>query len=780
MPVERLAWDLETWLIGPGAVFPKPVCATFCRRDTQGNLVSSLVSNGDPDWVQQIEGIFDWLEQDPAREAVGHNLMGFDLPVLAIHFPYLISRIFNALERGQIRDTQNRGKLLNLAMRGVVDKYYTPDGEKKDIKYSLSNLVAKYLGKDRSAAKGIDANGKQIKEDIWRLNFKSLDGMASKDFPKEARDYALEDADDALLVCEAQDSEARDQFKDFLGHDGKPFDVFKTESLHIAAMFGLSLATYEGFGIDEDVVKFMEGEIVKALRPEQTELLYSSGLYDRATPETSRTLKNGKVRVTAAKPHKLNTKPLAELVVKVHNANKNCDEEGCPSFGKDCHIHGLGPLKKTETGKISCDYEVISELAAFDEVLEQYERLKSIQKISTNEVPKLREALDHGGTIHAPFQELKKTGRTSSNGSNLYPSVNIQQVPRGIMIDEMGPDGQPVLAADGKVKTIKIEPRNAYKARQPGWVLISIDYGFLELCTSAQVVKNVTGHSTLLDKINKGFDPHAFLGSQLAYGLDKDFSDHCREIKAVLPDDIYKVFESLKGAGDEHKKFYKTWRNFSKPTGLGYNGGLGAKTLVAVAKKVYGVEIKSVELAKSFKEIWLKAFPEMRTYLNDYVPNTLGDRAKPQTERARYRYFSPLGMFRNKTTFTEAANGFALQTPSAEGFKVALFDLQRACWDIEKKSCLYGCRLVAAIHDECLISMPEDQWLHERAMEASRIWIDGMRFITPDVNVRAEPAAMRRWNKSAEYVLGPDERLRVWEPTVKYKTDSKGRLRSDT
>jgi hypothetical protein len=851
--IKRISWDYESFLIGPQAIVPKPVCSTFAERVGE-EVVSYLIANGDHGWVKSIEGVFDWLEESREyHQAVLHNGHAFDLPLTAVHFPHLITRIFDALEFGQFRDTITREKLLNLALSGVVDHYFTPDGQRKDISYRLASLVAKYLGIDRLKAKGQDAEGNQIDEGIWRLHFDTLDGVPSDKYPPGASSYAMEDARDTLLVAEGQESRARDEFvkqgAKFL--DGRPFDVFQTEPLHVGAMFCLTLGTYEGFGVDASVVDHMEIEVGKALRPEQTYLLFESGLYSR--PEPVRPYAKGVKHTTVCSSCKKNTlvdkrdqckacggsgretppcscaadthepgtpkmvpaeaahrsnKVLLELVVKTWAANRLCDEEACPLYQRECEKHGLPPLRHTEEskmfpkteanplgGQISCDGEVIADLAphAFgigckpeENVLAQYNHYTIVGKLQTLEIPRLREALAFGGTIHPGFDEFKKTGRVSSRRSKLFPSVNIQQIPRRVEVDELGPDFKPIYdekkdPKTGEVKKvkriIKIEPRNAYIPRNKGWVILSIDYSFIELCTHAQQMKNVIGYSKLMDAINKGFDPHAFLGAQLAHGLDSDFVDLCHALGASGPDDVYRTFLKLKGGSDDEKKFYKSWRNFAKPTGLGYPGGLGPRTLVAVAKKVYGVTIKSIEQAKQFKEVWLTAFPENREYLNHYVRDSLRDEVHSNSERERFAYFSPLGAYRARCSFTEAANGFSLQGPSADGMKIGVFNLQRACWDPSLRSCLYGCRLLAAIHDEAIITVPNDCYLHERAFEASRIWIEGMRQITPDVLIKAEPAAMVRWEKDAEPVYGlQDKRLRVWDPRTKYVTDPDGRL----
>ena len=475
-------------------------------------------------------------------------------------------------------------------------------------------------------------------------------------------------------------------------------------------------------------------------------------------------------------------------MLETHAAHAICKEATCPKVGKPCDEHGLGTkLKRTppskkfpktpenpEGGQTSCDGEVISDLAPWNPILAQFDEWQGLRKVVDVEIPKLKEALALGGTIHPTFDDLKKTGRVSSRKSKSFPSINIQQIGRGFNVEYKGPDGK-------VVRKEKIEPRHAYISPYPGWLLLSIDYSYVELCTLAQTLYRIFGHSRLRDVINAGHDPHAFLGAQLAVGLDKDFSEYvasCGTSSSDL-DGVYQLFRVLKFGTKPQNAFFKLYRNFAKPTGLGYPGGLGAKTLIGYAKNTYGVIIESVEQAKSFKEVWIRAFPEMGEYLGSkgYVSRNLVDAKHSKSDDDRFCYFSPLGMHRANCFFCEAANGFALQGPAAEGMKIAIFNIARACWDPEEKSCLYGCRHLAAVHDEVILTVPDDQWMHERAFEASRIWIAGMRKICPDVNIYAEPAAMRRWDKNAEPVYGDDDRLRVWEPGVNYVADAKEKLR---
>lgn len=829
-----LGLDLETLPIGPGAVYPRPMCATLAWRDEETPVGTHprvlLVSNGDAEWGSSdlslpphgalFESILDWLLEEgwERRRVRTHNGHGFDWPVIALWFPRLIPKIFRALERGQLSDTITREKLLNLAIHGIVDTFFAQDGTATKVSYRLDSLTLSHLGIDRTAAKGLNAKGEKERDDVWRLNFGMLDGVPSSQYPPEASSYALDDAADALLVGEAQDAKAHREFtaRGAIGHDGGPFDVFLTEPLHVAALFCLSLATHEGFRVDEREVEIMEREVAKARRPEQTELLFTSGLRSRPLPArpyangarhgvpkpgakpcacAAPTHDPGTPKWVGPEPSHLSKAKLLELVVSTWEKNRFCDEEACPRRGGECAEHGLPPLKRTDPsktfpeGQISCDGEVIEDLAGLDEtgVLAQHDDWTVCEKLETLEIPRLRNALVYGGVIHGVFHELKKTGRVSASGSKLFPSINVTQIPRGFEVVEKGPDLQPILKANGKPKTIRIEPRNSYLPVREGWVLVSVDWSFVELVSHAQKMQDVIGYSRLGDAIRKGFDPHAHLGSRLAWDFSSEFRAACEAARVREEDDVYRHFLRLKGGSEDEKAFYKQWRQHGKSTGLSLPGGQGPRTLISTAKKVYGVVISSLDQAKAFKESWLNLYPENREYHQRYARTHLRDEAHEAAafvgedgkhrRREKYAYFTTLGMYRSNCLFTEGVNGFSLQGPSSEALKLGVVRLQRAFWDPTVGSCLYGSRLKAAIHDECLFETPNDAWLPERAQEAARIWRSAVETICPDVPIKAEPAAQERWLKAAEAVYSrSDGRLRVWRPDEKYDMDEEGRL----
>lgn len=736
--VSRVGLDIETHRMSPTAIFPKAVCVTVSRR-IDGQLVSSLVSNGDGEaFVKTFEQALDGAIAGDF-ELVGHNIGGFDLPDIYINFPHLGPKIFKALEMGRVRDTLAREKLINLADHGQIDDLFLPDGTSRKISYQLVALVMKYLGRDRSADKDKDA------EDRWQLNFDQLDGIPSEKFPQDARDYVLDDGLDALLVAEQQDAYVAKKFEGAIGHDGKPFDVFATEQLHVGAMFCLGLMTAVGFRIDQAEVAKMEEAVKKELTPERAKILIDAGIITPALPP--RPYKNGAKnqdgtpKMVDAEPEHTVKKALLALIERV------CHENKLP-------VKKTDPTKKFHGGQVKADADVLAELARFSPTIAEYEHRQSLQKLVSTEIPALKVFKWPDGvgrpveTCHPCYDFLKKTGRTSSYAGKFYPSRNIQQIPKKFVLE------------DGTF----VEPRHCFLPRTPHWLIYSADFKFVELCTAAQVCYKTFGRSVLREKINAGHDPHAYLGAQLAFEIDNDFYQLCKSElgpKANDRDQIYTVFMTLEHGSDDMKKFWKKYRNFAKPTGLGYFGGLGAETFIAYARATYGVHIESIEQAKKFKAIWGEVFPEGPEWLR-YVPEHLRDDVNSVEDHEKMAYFTPLGMYRAGADFCAAANGAALQAPTGEIAKIAIWNVTRACYDPTLNSPLLGTNPLAWVHDELVGQVPNDDYLHERMLEVERLMIEGGSTICPDVRLFVEIAAMHRWSKDAKPVF-KNKRLVPWE-----------------
>lgn len=687
-----IAFDCETYLMGAGAVAPKVVCLSMAPgSDPDGR--SRLFGNADDLYSAALRLFAHAAEEECLL--VAHNL-AFDFSVIHESYPEdeLRAAMWDAAEAGTLRCTRIREKLLNLSTHGKLNLIELPDGSSQKIRYNLAVLVKDYFGVDLSEEK--DA------EDSWRLNYSILDGDHAEDYPEEAADYAREDSVWAVKVFEQQEERVESE---------RGPASLNTDKFHTAVDCALRMMTVRGLCVSHVNVEMIEKKIDQQLTEEHLKPLYDAKILE--PPQPPRPYANGAVdedglpKMTAAKPAKLNTQQLRDLVSIV-------------AYSQDYE------LRKTPGGEISTDNATLEELAPHNELLALYQERQKWHKIKTAFLPVLREA----ESIHPDFDVLKETGRTSSFGSSLYPSMNIQQIPNLV--------------------------RPCFKARA-GFYLCSIDYSAIELVSLAQKCYSLFGTSKLRDLINSGGDAHGYLGAQLALHFHEDFRALCeREEIGDDRDQVYRAFKKCENSDSpEVVEFYDKFRTFAKPTGLGYPGGLGAETFVQFAKAVYGIEI-SVEDAKMMKEIWMSTFPEMRRYFQ-----WVNEQTDPQNADG-YAYSTPFGMYRAGASYCAASNGAGLQSPTGEGAKLAVFRVAKECYHPDGQ--LVGSFPLAFIHDEILLEVPRDR-AHEHALIASEIMVDAMAVVMTDVKVRTERALMIHWDKRAKPVWKAGQ-LVPWKPPM--------------
>ncbi len=791
--MRTISLDTETFLIGPGAIAPKMVCYATCERLPNGELKRTILGNGD----ETVEASLRALFEDPEILLVLHEA-AYDLVVISTTYPELEPLIWAKLEAGKITDTKIREQLLNLSTHGQLTSMFLPDGSAAQLSYSLSALTLKWLGIDTSHLKEGD--------DIWRLNYHTLDGLRADQYPRDAAEYALGDAQHTLQVYEEQER-------------GKVAEgSTETEFFQTAVAFALKWITVNGMAVDAEKFAEVERMLREELSDSKLQPLVDAGVMRAATPDRPHAKQAKKVRELLLEWAGLENPTSEEILgwrTELMDAGVKFKDGEPSSIDQDSlkrrvmavilstHLGDstdayLGmtldeqiataiecgvDFKRTDAGKVSADSEVIEEYADDDPVLACYKHRQSLQKIVSTEMPRMQWEGKVAKLVHWPFKVLLETGRTSSSADSLFPSGNGQQI-------------HP-----------KVRP--CFVPRNPDGLLCSTDYSTLELATVAQVTYAKFGYSVHRDKINDGYDLHAYLGSALARRLSPVFRKLL--VEAGIGDDrddTYLLFKSLEDNPD-WKKFYKHWRKFAKPIGLGFPGGLGPFKILTLAKKSYGVNIveeaeklfadspeefdranpsvrywaeklykwkkdndnwtptlKGIALAAMLRQEWFDTYPEMRQYLKEYlgakrkkVVTSIDD---PDIDSTSYNYTSPFGMVRANCTYTAAANGEAMQTPAAEGFKAAVFNLVRET----RVGSLKGKALVVnEIHDETITEILHEEDAHDVAMEVRRIMEESMKLIVTDVKIKAQPCLMRRWMKEAEPVY-KDDRLVPWEPVA--------------
>lgn len=353
-----VAFDTETTLIG----YPDMVCP---------DLVCLTMSNGEQNTIYTDDATiaFKKLLSKPDVKIVGHNV-AFDLHVMAKADPSLVPLIWKAMRAGRVHDTLLREKLYLLSTTGnVMSK-----------KCSLADLLLRRAGIDISSDKQGD--------DIWRLRYGELVDVPLKDWPKEAVQYAIDDAYYTWLVYQDQESKRKDRGPGSMN----------SEQLQVMSAFALFGMTINGMCIDQSRV----AEIKKECEAHYYGALEKLQEYGLVKP-------NGK----------RDQKAIEAL----------CQE--------------LGVTETTATGRTKTDKKTLAKIQSDDPrysaLMEYMQYLKAV----TTFIPQMQ--FDR---IHPRFDVIKNTLRTSCMSSDYYkhfgkpygkkvikqgspyPSINLQQMPR--------------------------------------------------------------------------------------------------------------------------------------------------------------------------------------------------------------------------------------------------------------------------------------------------------------------------------------------------------------
>lgn len=739
--VRVCALDTETFPFGPGAVAPPIICIQWKWLDEDE---AYGLGNGERELMHaQLEALLQ-----PGHILIGVNI-AYDLRVICNAFPDLEPLVWAKLEAGEIIDLMIREKLLNLSTTGKLSFAELPDGNVLRIGYGMDDLLLNHCGIDISADKNDPASP--------RNSFAMLDGQPFSAYSARHRDYALNDARYTCRIYLAQETACAARGGQFV-----------TQEFNTAAAFALFCMTERGAETDPEQFEKMVAMVQEALHPDKMKNLIEAGILREAVPP-----REFRGKMTKGKEASIN---MAVLRANVERA---------------CRLARI-PVKRTDTGEVCCDAEVIDSVADWDDALQEYQDRTVVGQIKKTEIPRMTWDFEDGRgrrlapVVHFPYNALVETTRTSSMASEHYPSSNGQNV---------DPRAKPV-----------------YKARE-GWVFCGADFSTLELVTLGQTCYRLFGKSTHRDVIFAGRDNHTYLAAPLAHRLDPNLAV---VLKGLGNDERHDVMAKLKKSEHEvDRKLFKLWRGLAKPVGLGNPGGLGPVKFLSLAKKKpYFVDVKAmaaelppqffdeimasdlagsvlyhhekltgkgddefawspmlkgIALALELRRVWFDIYPEMRTYF-DYVKEVLKDTLNVATDAEGkaiqlYAYETPLGALRRGCTFTSVANGLGLQSPGAEGAKAAVFLINRECRDRTIDSVLYGCRPILFVHDEIITEIPEDDLMHERAQRIAQLMVQAMALVCPDVPIKAEPVLMRSWNKDAEPVHDKATgRLLIWTP----------------
>lgn len=624
---------------------------------------------------------------------VAHN-MKFEAAVIQKYFPDLIPDLNRKMKSGEMYCTKIYEQLIDCLRR------------KRGQKYSLADLVKAYFKEDISAGKKRlpkNASPKaQIKSQLnellgcpekeespWRLRYSELEGIPLNEWPKEAYQYALDDSIWALKIAKAQIQMGLDY------------------GLSVRAEYLLGLMGYIGIMTDQSRVKTLESEILDKITPIY-KYLETKGLAEQKKGKWSKKMK----------------------LFREHVLSLNVN-----------HEYTIKKILSTSNESLT---RYVSQVD--DPIIQAILDIGKYEKALTAFVMRLKEATEH--PIRTEYNAVVSSGRTSSRTSNIFPSVNIQQMPRGL---------------DGVTWDI----RNCYVPR-PGYKICSIDYSGLELCSTANQLYKTLGWSKMLDKLNSGDKPtdmHSIFAAQVKGCTYEEF------------------------VANKKQKEYAIIRQLCKPINLGFPGGIGYDTMRSLllrdgivtkfrvlaeynteraAKRVLykikehadNLRIKRTEKRKyaivedelvGLKKHLFKLYPCLEEFLTSYHNKLLtGETKKVCNEfgewedEPMYR-FEIDGFRRDYCTYTEVCNGYLMQSPSAIGAKKAM------CHIIEKYYWSENVNPLAFIHDEIVFEVKDDEHMYTYVQDIADILINEMQTVLPDVRIAVEAELMDYWMKAGGF-----------------------------
>lgn len=512
----------------------------------------------------------------------------------------------------------------------------------------------------------------------WRLRYSELDGIPIDEWPLEARQYAIDDSIWAYKVHQEQK------------------DV--NQSLALKSAVYLNLMGAQGFNINQDRVLLLEQEIWEFLTP-RYDFLVKEGFCDY---------------IPKQKQPRKQVKKLKEYV---------------ESLGVD--------LMYTDKGKTATSAEALAsyQTQKDDAVLKAFSELSKYEKILTSYIKNLKGA----DVIYSQYSTTLNTGRTSSSGSKLFSSVNIQQMPRA-------------------VEGVTYDVRNCFIPR-PGFKICSIDYSALELCSAAHQLYSTLGFSYMREALNEGDKP----------------TDMHSKLAAKFKNMPYEEFMARKSE-------FKDDRQKAKPINLGFPGGIGYDTMRHLMWKD-GIKTKFeiLETSKNKKDlefylyrlgapdirirrvnkreyalvqdelVQLKRYifdlyPDLEQFLKETHNKFLTGKTKfkkndfDEWEEEPMYMYETHGFKRDFCTYTALCNGFLMQTPSAVGAQRTMNKLVRTFYnnpDIYPQ---------AFIHDECIFEVREGRY--DLIDDAAEIMIDEMQSVLSSVRVAVEASVSDYWQKA--------------------------------
>lgn len=637
----------------------------------------------------KADAVFEAALRDRRVVLVGHNVF-FDFGVMLGRLPHLLPLVVEAFERGRVRCTQIRQRLIDIA-----------DPSSFKAKVSMAAILKRVLKVDITHLKEGD--------DIWRFRYAELDGVPVNEWPEAAREYALMDVHHTREIFYRQ---------------GKDRLVSPCELDQMRAYFALHLASMWGMKTDLSRVAAKRADLEQSLR-DANEVAIEAGYVrvdlvkdwhrddiERSALDVAQAgdvelimTAGGKVSM-AKKQVKLlaataaaadhpdadrwaayfdlkdlgrNADPLDIIRAEKRLADLGwltIEERYCTTksiiqekvlevLGDEAPLtdHPERPTIKTDKETL----ELVAALSGENALLALVRRNRATKYISTYIVPM------EAGYMRPSFS-LVDSGRTSAR----WP--NVQNFPR-----------------DGGMRECVI-PR-------PGMVFVQADYSQIELVCYARLLDDFTVTTSSMTKaLLDGKDLHLWVAARMLHTTYEDVAAVKAEVDA-LPEGAKKT---------PRQKEVMDARQRSKMANYGFMGGMGAETFRKHCA-TQGLVI-TLEEAKLIREVWLAAWPEAQYYLDK-----MGDLTR---DGGTVIEQIPSGRRRAVQYYSQTANTF-FQGMAADGAKRAIWAVTKASL-LDPASPLFGYRLVNFVHDELILEGPPEG-ADEALAELMRVMVEGMK-----------------------------------------------------
>jgi DNA polymerase-1 len=446
--MRKVAFDVETHLIQPGMVFPKLVCVSISDGQTHDVFLAGL-------------GLKEMLRhlQDPNTQIIGHNV-SFDLGVIAAEAidqgydpHWVMELIFNAYAADRIVDTMIRAMLVAIAQ----GKFQEIEGQRRGKQFGLDVLSDAWLGTTitkKSYSKKQQAQGANLNS--WRLHYAALENTPLAQWPKDAYDYALEDAVVTWKINEAISAWAISE--------GQVGGEIPDEYRQVRAAWVLHLIGGWGVRVDEQLVNLVKTNL-EAQRKASYDLMDQYGLFKKA--------KDGSFKLTKKGSRQKDLKRLRALI-----------EDGYAQQGETPPLTAGG---KEGKGKKQTKTDADTARESGNIAAIAYADGASAEKLLNTYVPILERG-KNGLPVTSNPNVLVASGRTS------WTNPNWQNPPRVGGIREC------------------VVPR-------PGCVLVGADLDTVELRGLAQSCLEILGYSDMAAALQRGEDLHLALAADIL-GID--------------------------------------------------------------------------------------------------------------------------------------------------------------------------------------------------------------------------------------------------------------------